>query len=159
MSLVGVIFETKSDDDNTLVNEVNEIEDLNDFKGPLPSGNLFPNGRFDVELTETKHGNSGASNAGFMTQNMPEYEYKCERLYIDNESKLYKLLYTSSAKIMDTLINYSIIIIISLFAHFHIKWHFKKSLKRVKKYIKIKLANSCNSFYSHQLCKYNSQVY
>ncbi len=43
-----------------------------------------------------------------MAQNMPEYEHKCKRLYIDNESKLYKFLYATSAKMMETHIDDSI---------------------------------------------------
>ncbi len=103
-----VIFQTESDEDKVLVNEVNEIEDLNDFKQPQQARNLFPNGRFDVELNETEDGNSGASNDGFMFQNKPEYDFNCERLYIDNERKLYKLLYTTSARMMETHIDDSI---------------------------------------------------
>ncbi len=94
----GVTFQTECDDDNVLVNEVNEIEDLINFKEPLTPHNLFPNGRFNVEINETENCNSGDSNDGFMTQNMLEYE----RLYIDNEGKLYKLLYTTSVKMMET---------------------------------------------------------
>ncbi len=105
----GMIFQTKSSDkDNVLVNEVNEIEDLNNVKEPLSLCNLFPSGRFDVALNEGENGNSGSSNAELMSQNMPEYEYNCERLYIDNEFKLYKLLYTTSAKMMETHIDDSI---------------------------------------------------
>ncbi len=103
--LSRVIFKTESDDNNLLVNEVNEIEDLNYFKEPLPPYNLFSNGRFNVELNETVN---GASNDGFMAQNMPGYEFNCEILYIDNESKSYKLLYTTSDKMMETHIDDSI---------------------------------------------------
>ncbi len=102
----GVIFETESDDDNLLVNALNEIEDMNDFKEPLPARNLFQNGRFDVELNETEHANTGASNDGFMAQNNPDFN--SERLYINNETKLYKLLYTTSAKLIKTHIDHSI---------------------------------------------------
>ncbi len=37
----GIIFQRESDEDNVLVNEVNEIEDLNDFK-ESPPPNLPP---------------------------------------------------------------------------------------------------------------------
>ncbi len=104
----GVIFQTESEYDNVLVNELNEIEDLNDFKEPHPARNFSPNGRFDLELNETEDSNSGASNDGFMAHNNPKYDFNCERLYIDSESYLYKLLYTTSAKIMETHIDDSI---------------------------------------------------